>query len=281
MESQVQQDFEEVQISTAVPPAPGSVLGHNQPPAADTLEALAERLKTDNDDLIKKIAEWEAGMNRAPKEITTAEQATGVADFYKILNAGLGKLESRFEDAKKPIRERAAVVDTFFRGLRQQLDGWKRTLLGLSDGWQAKLRAEAARKAAAEAEQRRQQAEQMRREADKAAEAGRVGEATAVAAIAQEQERKAEKAQQMAVAPPSSSSAIASTFGGGIGTRRTWTYEVIDKKLMPVDFLEPNDTLIKAKVSTENKSKRLKDGEEYTDIIPGVKIYQKSSASGR
>lgn len=280
----MQGDFEEVPIRPAsaepAPPAPGSVPGHNQPPP-DSLDTLKAKLVADNAPMIAKVAEWEQSVARVPAEITTAEDATKAADFYKILNAGLTRLDERYEEAKKPVRERANLIDGFFRTYRQQIDGWKRLLLSRVDGYQARLRAEAARKAAAEAEARRAEAERLRQEADKAAEAGRVGEATAVAAIAQEQQTKSEKASVVAAAPPPSASTVQSNFGGGIGSRTVWTFEVIDKKMMPVDYLEPNEALIKAKVSTENKAKRLENGKEYTDIIPGVKIFQKTSASGR
>jgi hypothetical protein len=53
------------------------------------------------------------------------------------------------------------------------------------------------------------------------------------------------------------------------GTTKTWTFEIIDSTLVPRQYMEINESLIRKAVLAGTRD------------IPGVKIYQKESLSIR
>lgn len=312
-------DFEEVPIQPApagighnnpppdAPPTAQAALAHLDATLTKTTEAIDKRLD-----------EFDVALERTPKVIESAEQSSKVVDFISMVDAGDKKIEALFEEAKAPWRDGGKKVDAHFNARRARVAALRLSLLGLTRAWTAKLRAEAEAKARAEAEKKRAEeaerqrleAERQRQEAEKRAaeaaaarkaaeakaEAGRMEEAIKQAEEAEKKAKaaaeqqaaaaaQAEQARLAAAAPvvvaPVTVAPLTGALGGTVSSTKRWTFEVIDKAKLPLEYLEPNESLIRAKMNAETKAKRIKDGEINETAIPGVRIYQGDSQRAR
>lgn len=300
-------DFAEIPIKTEAPtpPPPSPGIGHNMPPEQtlaprDALAGLIrimmnlqpehyelmpvvlkEILDSANDDLMKRLGQFEESLSRTPEKIADQETAGKVADFVAVVIAAEKRLEDRFSPSKEPFLRGGRLVDGYFNDFRRAFGGIKQTLLQRVQAYQDDLREAERKRLAAIAEAQRLEAERKRKEAEEAAQKGKMDEAIAQATEAQVSEQRAEKAEQQAVAPPPAATQIRGSFGGVISSQRRWAFEVKDLKALPVELLLANETLIRAKMNAWVKQKSLKDGEENTALLPGVRFYQTTGTQGR
>lgn len=237
---------------------------HNLPPLP-TAESLLASLKADNPKLIERHKAFGEAMARLPVKIENEADAEKCADMAAQLKAGFDMAEGKRTETKRPYDELSKVVHGFFSGIGSDFYQWRTTVFNRVDAYQ---------KAKREAERQRLEAEAAakRAEADRLAEAGNIDAATQVA-------EKALATEQAAASP--SAGATRGAYGGVLGSRTTWEFEVLDVSKLPKEHLMPNMPGIRAAVQTLNKHKQLKDGQENTALIPGVRIFQKTSTTGR
>lgn len=311
-------DFTEVPIKRA--PEGKAAIGHNEPPPdkqmspedaaiglfrlvysameshPDSLRwALAERLRAENDDLIKRIAVFQDSLGRTPEKLEDEETAKKAADFVGMIAAGEKRVEDRFVTAKAPFLEFGRAVDAYFNSLRRSLAEIKTPLLSRIGRYQDALR-EAERKRLAaiaeaqrqEAQRKREEAERQRQEAEAAARAGdmaeairKADEAAAVEATAKAADDQVRVAEQQAVVLPSSVATVRGSFGGTVSSRTGWDFEVTDISKLPGEYLLPNESLIRAKMNAFKKAKQLVDGVENTTLLAGVRFFQKTGQASR
>jgi hypothetical protein len=234
-------------------------------PPLPTPESLLNTLKADNAALLERHAAFGAAMKRFPETISTEEEAQKAADFAAQLASGNKVAEAKRVETKKPYDELAAVPHSLFGGVARDFEQWRKVVISRGHLYQqAKERAERERLAA--------EAEQKRKEAEALAQQGKMDAAIETAQAAQ-------KVEQQAAAP--SVARTQGALGGSFGSRTTWEWEILDVTKLPAPYLLPNTGAITAQKNTLNKMGKLEAGKEYTDLIPGVRIYEKTSTTGR
>lgn len=234
-------------------------------PALPTPESLLQTLQIDNAKLLERHEAFKDAMSRFPTTIATEDDASKAADFAAQLKSGADIAESKRVEHKKPFDELAAVPHGLFGRIANDFSTWRRTVLQRADSFQAATR-EAERKRLAE------EAARQRAEAERLAQAGAMDAAVQVAESAQ-------KTEAQAAAP-----GVARTtgpLGGSFGSRTTWEVELTDITKLPAAYLLPNMGAITAEKNRLNKLKQLEDKREYTTLIPGCRIYQKTANTGR
>lgn len=282
-------DFAEVPIS----PAPG--IGHNQPPisvpeALRVIEeaspealgdAMAARIAEALSDITRRVEEFSAALARAPAVIDDPETAAKVTDFITLVGSALKEVDERHTGLKAPWLRGGRVVDGMFGQTEKTLRDIRAQLMARAQQWQDRLREQERRRLADLAEQQRREAERLHQQAQEAAEANRLTEATGIAVQAQEAQHRADSAAAGVIAPSSAATAVRGNLGGMVGARRTWAFEIVDIAKLPPDCLLPNESLIRARMQAWVKQKALKNGEDNTTLMPGVRFFQQSTTVAR
>lgn len=200
-------------------------------------------------------------------------------------------LEEAFDKIKKPIVASGKAVDAFFNGPRAQLDDARRNVDSATRIWREKKEAEriAAQKkidderrvAEAKANADRIAAEKLAAEAEeKASAAASTGDLMAELAAAEEQEVAREqvaeanaKAVQVATAPkpfvPPPAKTERLDTGAKVSFVKVWTFIVTDPALVPRQYCQPVDALIRSAVKAGARE------------IPGVSIYAEERSTAR
>lgn len=229
-------------------------VGSNMPPL-DLLvgEALREKLRDENQDLIKRCEELLAAADRIPGSIDDEQTAMKGADFSRQLSAAIKQADVKRVGAKEPYLEGGRNIDGFFTAISNPLERAKAKIGELLTIYQ-RTKAEAERRRREDEERRRrEEAERLAREAAEAA-AKVADEKSLQAAI--EQERVAKEAVadvvKANVAAEAKSSELSRTRGeyGAVASLRTyWTFSDIDRAALDLDKLRmhiPLDALERA-----------------------------------
>jgi hypothetical protein len=237
---------------------------HNLPPLP-TPESLEAALRAEHAHIFDRHAAFKDAMTRAPETIADDDTAQKAADMAKQLKSGMDVAEAKRVDAKKPFDELAAVPHGLFGKVRDDFKNWRLTIIGRADAYQAAKRDAERKRLADEAAKKRAEAEALAQQ----------GQMEAAAEVAE----KAAVVEQKAAAP--SAGATTGSLGGSFGSRTTWTFSIEDKSKIPLEYMEPNLVAIGAAKNAANAAKKLEKGKVYTDIIPGVRIYETTSTTAR
>ena len=215
---------------------------NNPPPDLLTGQALQERLRDENQDLLRRRDELLAAAARMPA-IDDEDVARKVTDFVKQLLALVKASESKRTDAKEPYLEGGRSVDGFFKGISDPIDKAKK-LVEQELTKYAREKAEQERRARMEAERlAREAAEAARREAEARARAA-ADEASLNTAI--EAESAAEtaqadlvKAEQAADVKAAELSRTRGEYGAVSSLRTSWVFDEIDRAELDLEALRP------------------------------------------
>ena len=221
------------------------------------------------------------------KSIQITDEGSQVAAVE--LGTTARKLKNQVENLRKstvqPLNDHVKDVNNLAKSFTEPLDAAERDLKGKISQYQTKLRLEQERKAAEareaarkvqeayEAEQRkiREAAEAKAREAAEALkkETDAAARAALERTIAEETEA-AEAPIQVAVAPviPEIPKAVR-TETGSAHQRMTWEFEVVDKSMVPPEYLMVDEKAIRQAVKAGIRQ------------IRGVRIYEQSSTTFR
>ena len=228
-------------------------------------ETLLAQLRAENAKLIDRHAAFGEAMKRVPEKIETEDQAKNAADMAAQLKSGADLAESKRVEAKKPYDELAKVAHGLLGGIAADFSAWRQTIIRKADAFQAAKREAERKRLAAEVETKRKEAEALAQQGNMDA-AIEVSEAAA-------------KVEQQAAAP--SVARTQGALGGSFGSRTTWEVEILDVTKLPAQYLLPNMAAINVQKNAFNKMKQLEKGKEYTNLIPGVRIYEKTETTGR
>lgn len=219
------------------------LLNHNNPPP-DLLvgEALHERLRDENQDLIKRRDELLAAAARVPA-IEDEEIAKKVTDFVKQLGALVKASESKRVDAKEPYLDGGRSVDGFFKAITDPVDRAKKDVEKKLTHY-AREKAEQERRERLEQERlAREAAEVARREAEEKARAAadEVSLDDAIEAEARAETAQADlvKAEAAADVKPAELSRTRGEYGAVSSLRTQWTFDEIDRASLDLEALRP------------------------------------------
>jgi len=203
----------------------------------------------------KQVAKANNLLEQAKKLIVTdrsgAEVATAKAKEIKELGREAENLRTQLKD---PFLKAGRLIDGEFKRITTPCDEAEKNLKSKILAFQK----EEDRKA-------REQEEKRRREAKEAAL--REAEMLATQGDSREAERVLERAMDI---PPVESEArgpIRASGGAAAGIRKTWTYEIVDSKQVPGQFLTIDDKAVKAAIAAGVRT------------IPGIRIYERESVA--
>ncbi len=192
--------------------------------------------------------------------IALPEQYTGAAEHLKLIKAKYKELEDTRKSMTGPIDEAKRNIMDLFRAPLSALENAeniiKRAMLSWQQVQEQKRRAEEARLA----EIQRKETEKLAERARKAEEAGKT--------------EKAEELRQQVLEKETFVPTIAPTVEkvAGISTKTIWKFEIINKDIIPRDYLTPDLEKI-GQVARATKG---------TLTILGVRIYSEETiAAGR
>lgn len=229
------------------------LLRHNNPPPDLLLgEALHERLRDQNTDLLKRRDELLAAGARVPI-IKDDDIAGKVSDFVKQLTALAKTAESKRTDAKEPYLDGGRSVDGFFKAIAEPVTKLKTSV---ERNLTTYLREKADRERREREEQERiarDASDKARREAEERA-AALASEKDLPAALEAEQAANTAaadlvKAEQAADVKAAELSRTRGEYGAMSSLRTSWTFDQIDRTTLDLETLRqhlPSDGLEKA-----------------------------------
>ena len=203
------------------------------------LNQLLQKFDEEIDGLVEK--------EKAIAKITNEEENQAVVTIGGLAQKIVNQLELRRKDAVEPYRTREKEINNAVKFYQDRLKAIVASAKNKISIWSAFVRQEAARKQAeADAAAREVQA-QLDAEAKKATDEGMpFTPATVVAPIV--------------AAPPK----VTRTAEGTSAFQRTeWTFEVLDEKKVPREYLELNEQKIRQAIKAGTRE------------IPGLKIFEK------
>ncbi len=230
---------------------PRAVAGDNQPP-------LADRLKADYADLLKRAAEAGELVPEQLRPIASDEEADAYTETAVSIKDVIADADKAFTPEKEPWLSGGRTVDTFF-AFRKDLDTKAKKVVAAINVWQNAKReaqrvadaaaAEAARKAA-EAE-----TERLRKEAE----------------AFDEEPPPVVQAAYVPPTPTTDAVRVVTSSGAKASGSLKWDYEIVKADDLPRDLLIPNMPAIKARVDALKAN-----GTKIEDAsIPGVRIFEK------
>lgn len=220
-----------------------TLLGDNRPPP-DLLvgEALHEKLRDENQDLIKRRDELLSAAARVPA-INDDDMAGKVGDFIKQLTALTKASESKRTDAKDPYLDGGRSVDGFFKGISDPVLKVKTGIEKRLTDYLREKEAAARRERIEQERIAREAAEAARREAEEQAKSA-ADAASLDAAI--EAEKNAEvasadlaKAEAAADVKPAELSRTRGEYGAVSSLRTQWVFDDIDRATLDLEALRP------------------------------------------
>jgi hypothetical protein len=230
-----------------------ALLQHNNPPP-DLLvgDALREKLRDENRDLLKRCDDLLAAADRVPN-IESDDVAGKVTDFIKQLTALAKAAETKRTDAKEPYLEGGRHVDGFFKAIT---DPVAKAKVAVEKNLTTYLRDKADRERREREEQERlarEAAEQARKGAEEKARAAANDLQLAAAIKAEEQANAARadlvKAEKAAEAKAAELSRTRGEYGSVSSLRTVFGFEDIDRATIDLEALRnhlPLDGLEKA-----------------------------------
>lgn len=236
---------------------PRAVIGGNQPP-------LADRLKADHSDLLKRATEAGDLVPDQLRAIESDDEADAYTATAVTIKGVIADADKAFTPEKEPWLTGGRVVDDFFafrKGLKAKADKvavainlWQNKKLAEQRRAEAEA-AEAARKAAeAENERLRKEAEIFDEEPPPVVQAALVPPVAAREAVR----------------------VVTSTGAKASGSLK-WDYEIVNAAELPRDLLIPNLPAIKARVD----AMRANGTKLEAASLPGVRIFERIQTSIR
>lgn len=219
------------------------LLGDNNPPP-DLLvgEALHEKLRDENQDLLKRRDELLAAAARVPA-INDDDMAGKVSDFIKQLSALTKASESKRTDAKEPYLDGGRSVDGFFKAISDPVVKAKTSIEKRLTDYLREKEAAARRERMEQERLAREAAEAARREAEERAKAARDA-AELDAAIEAEKEAEVAsadlaKAEAAADVKPAELSRTRGEYGAVSSLRTQWVFDEINRAEIDLEALRP------------------------------------------
>jgi len=249
-------------------------IGHNQPPEpVDPIEGLNARLADSHADLVARFCNLELACGRVPDPIDSEEDAATATDFIAQCQAHIKKTEAAHKREKELFLKAGRAVDAFFKRRCDRLNTVLAPAISRLKAYRDELAraevqrheetrraaAEAAHRAAVEAEEHRAAAERLAGEAQslegrrRAAEELRLAEDAAARAAASGE-------QATAVLEPTR---IRGDYGATAFVRRSWSFEVVDLDRVPREYMSLDVTVVREAIT--------RDGVRE---IPGLRIFQ-------
>lgn len=245
-------------------------IGHNNPPS--DLEILNQKLAEKFADARKVAHDLAAQANAAPKEITTDDEASQIADIISGITKHDKTLESHREAEKAPHLAAGRAVDAFFKKGQDLIGTAKKNLSSVLTVWQNKKAMEERARLQLEAEQARARAAEAAALALTQEQANKPTEAAMTLSHAVVAEEEAHKAS---VATTVKASQLTSAYGstGAVASLRTvWVGEIENAAILDLEALRSylgKDALEKAVGAfVRNGGRELK----------GAKIYSKNES---
>ncbi len=249
---------------------PRERIGGNNPPSQ--IELLTETHKP----LADRLAKLREEATALPTVIKTDEHLTAVTAVVLKTRALSKDERTAFESEKKPLREAAKAVDTFFNSTFkdkiEEIDARLQRRLDIyaeeQDAKERARAAEAQRKADAEAERQRKLAE-------KHENTGRAAQHETRAEVAESHAQEAGAAANAPVADLTRKRVDGATFSGSA----VWSGEITDFAAMQAS-LGPLGVYLKLK-EIEDAIARMAKATEDRVALPGVKFSKSISANVR
>lgn len=249
---------------------------HNNPPPDLLLgDALLERLREENTDLLERADKLLGAAGRMPA-IDNDDVAGKVIDYISQLSALNKAAEAKRTGAKEPYLEGGRAVDGFFKTITEPVNKVKEAVNKLLTIYQREQEAAARRKRMEEERLAREAAEKAAREAEEAAKAAST-DATLDDAIAAEKAAEVAaadlaKAAQAAEVKPAELTRTRGEYGAMSSLRTEWVFEDIERANLDLEALRPYlpDTGLEQAVRAFIKA----GGRE----LSGVKIYQSTKS---
>lgn len=189
------------------------------------------------------------------------------------------KIEEARTELKRPHLEAGRRIDESAKPLLEKLDGvighLKKAILVYKQAKIDVARAEEERRQQEYARQLMEAEKARQREAAEAAEKARLAAIDAGGFEDDAEEAAAEAVEEvsaMVVAPPRPVPVPEATTKASIGSatlQRRWTFEVLDQRAVPHDYLMVNEVAIRADIRAGIRE------------IPGIRIYQEEIITGR
>lgn len=249
--------------------------------AAETTEITPLVEVTKTDEFQKHKADVERVLEDARalaknEPVKDAEEAGRIADTVNALAHARKAAQATRLSETAQYRATTDSINAGYNELCTPVEAAERALKDKGMAWQ---KAEQAR---AQEEARRRQAEI---DAEAEAKAKEAQEAAELAAEANEEEKaemqqladeSREEAAAAAVAPPAQAAPVARQTRGAVGklgSRTEYRFEIEDESQVPDWAKVVSRDAIKARISTEAKAIRGKQGATFDLKIPGVRIY--------
>lgn len=239
----------------------------------------AELVIPDKDPL---VLEWrgKAAIYKAEAlalEVDSDEQETAAVSMLGIGAAIEKAAEAKRDSLVRPFNDHVKEVNGFFRDVLAPFRAAREAVEPRVIAWRkkkARLKAEAD----AAAERERLKAAALEDEALRAEQAGETKVAAQLLDQAVVSETTAKAAAVVAAAPIRNT--IVTPMGASTGQKR-WTFKPIDLTQVPRDFLMLDDKAVNEWIREARLRGRLRAGETYTDLIPGLEVYQDESLAVR
>jgi hypothetical protein len=190
-------------------------------------------------------------------KVTTVDQYNAAGDHLKLVKALQGTLDAQHRVLKAPILESGRRIDAFFKEPRDRAADAERVLKAAMLGYtraQEVLRQQQEAKARELADKERLKLESQ---AQKLEAKGKV--------------EQAEAKREMAAVIPTPVIAVETPKIAGVSMRETWSFEVVDAKLVPDEY----------KVVDERKLGAVVRALKSATNIPGVRAFPEQGISSR
>jgi len=205
-------------------------------------------------------AETQKQIDQAENELQTVksyvicndQQYSGTADMLKSIKAKINTLETKRKDITSPMDSAKKAVMDLFRPALEKLEGAERMLKNKMMDYQHELDRKASAAQALLDEQARKDRAKLEARAEKAAAKGDTDKADDL------------QAQATAVVAPVVEAAKPKV--AGVNTVTRWKFRIKDDKLIPREYLIPNEKVLQA-LATSSKGSL---------AIPGVEFYSET-----
>lgn len=232
-----------------------ATIGHNS--GASKLELALARTR----ELLASFARFQT----AHPTIADEETQGNAADFVRQIKRCIAQLEAERKAEKQPHLDAERRIDRSYADIEGPL---KSAAVEVEAKMTTFAREqERKRREAAQAEAKRRDEEAKR--AEEAALAAAAPPAAMEQAIAAA--RDAEAAATIAAARPAELSRVHSDFGSVASLRETWTFELLDIKQVPAEFLQVNEVLVRRVIA----------GKSGLRAIPGLRIFPETKIGVR
>lgn len=249
---------------------PVAGIGHNRPSVADLLrDRFAADIKA-VDDLAARANKLRAELG-TPPVCSTNEQR----DALTALGIEAHKLAKRLDETKleatRPLRDEVTETNRFFQTITVRPENIKAAFQVIVGEYDARLREEARRRAAEEAEAARLEAQRKLEEAAASGDGVMSDVVMNEAAAAEHRAKHLEKQATAAGAGPTR------TEAGSISQRTTWTFRIVDASRLDLNKLRPFLGLADIEKALRGYVKANRD----TAPLAGVEIYPETKAQFR